>query len=101
MGDLSSIGITTGQYFENGKLYINEEKLKVALQSDPQKVSRVFQGSGDGVNAGIFSKVGDAMNNALDKLVDKAGTSKYSTDANSIFKEESVMGRQLKTTINV
>lgn len=96
MGDLSSIGITTGQYFENGKLIINEDKLKAALQSDPQKVSRIFQGSGDGVNAGIFSKVGEAMDNAVDKLVDKAGTSKFSTDANSILKEDSAMGRQLK-----
>ncbi|WP_245640191.1 flagellar filament capping protein FliD [Paenibacillus dakarensis] len=96
VGDLSSIGITTGQYFENGKLNINEEKLKSALQSDPQKVSNIFQGAGDGGNHGIISSVQTAMNNALDKLVDKAGTSKFLADSNSTFKEESVIGRQLK-----
>ncbi|MFD2703186.1 flagellar filament capping protein FliD [Paenibacillus shunpengii] len=96
LGDLSSIGITTGQYYEGGKMYIDEEKLKAALESDPEKVMTAFQGSSDGTNKGIYSQLESAFDTALNKLVEKAGTSKFSSDINSIFKEESVMGRRLK-----
>lgn len=96
IGDLSMIGITTGQYYEGGKIYIDEEKLKAVLETDPQKVTNIFKGSADGTAEGIYEKLSVTMDEALTKLVDKAGTSKYSSDANSIFKEESVMGRKLK-----
>lgn len=39
---LSSIGITTGEYSEKGKLKIDEEKLKSAIQKDPTTVSELF-----------------------------------------------------------
>ncbi|MBD7968937.1 flagellar filament capping protein FliD [Paenibacillus gallinarum] len=96
LGTLSSIGITTGQYYEGGKMYIDEGKLKAALESDPEKVMNAFQGVSDGTNAGIFSKLGNSFDSALNKLLEKAGTSKFSSDVNSIFKEESAMGRRLK-----
>ncbi|WP_160032751.1 flagellar filament capping protein FliD [Paenibacillus sp. An7] len=91
---LSSLGITTGQYYENGKLYLDENKFQQAMQSNPQQLIDVFQGVGS--SAGIFSKMSETINGSLDKLVNKAGTSKFSGDLNSIFKEESIMGRQLK-----
>ncbi|MCL6601865.1 MAG: flagellar filament capping protein FliD [Paenibacillus sp.] len=93
LGDLSSIGITTGEYFENGKLYINDEKLKAALQNNPQKVSTIFQGTTN--TDGLFNRLSVGMNTALDKLASKAGTSKYSTDINSIYKPESIIGKKL------
>lgn len=39
---LSDIGITTGAYYENGKLIINETKLKAAISADPDSVSKLF-----------------------------------------------------------
>ena len=36
------------------------------------------------------------MNESLDSLVLKAGTSKYTADLNSSYKEESVIGKKLK-----
>ncbi|MFO7296457.1 MAG: flagellar filament capping protein FliD, partial [Clostridia bacterium] len=39
---LSSIGITTGSYFERGKLHIDENKLKEALKNDPEQVMELF-----------------------------------------------------------
>jgi flagellar hook-associated protein 2 len=39
---LASIGITTGTYDEKGKLYIDEDKLKEAIQSDPDQVQELF-----------------------------------------------------------
>jgi flagellar hook-associated protein 2 len=40
--NLSSIGITTGNYSEKGKLIINETELKKALEEDPDSVSELF-----------------------------------------------------------
>lgn len=96
LGDLSSIGITTGKYFEGGKLNIDEEKLKKALESNPQKVIDLFQGSASAPNDGLFDKLAASMNESLDSLVLKAGTSKYTADLNSSYKEESVIGKKLK-----
>lgn len=96
MGDLSSIGITTGQYYEGGKLHLDEAKLKSALESNPQIVQNLFQGTGDNVNESIFGKLYSVADDAMGKMADRAGTTKFSGDLNSIFKEESVMGKQLK-----
>ncbi|MCM8900488.1 flagellar filament capping protein FliD [Caldicoprobacter algeriensis] len=40
--NLSSIGITTGSYFERGKLHIDETKLKEALRNNPEQVMELF-----------------------------------------------------------
>lgn len=93
LGDLSKIGITTGEYYENGKLYIDNEKLSQALQDDPQNVTAIFQGNSS--SAGLFDKLSAGINDTLSILADKAGTSKYSADATSAFKSESVMGKLL------
>ena len=40
--DLSSIGIKTGNYSEKGKLTIDEDKLKAAIENNPDIVSDLF-----------------------------------------------------------
>lgn len=90
---LSEIGITTGQYYENGKLIIDNDKLKQVLQENPQKAISIFQGSTG--SQGIFSKMAETVNTSLDKLVVKAGTSKYTTDITGAYKTESLMGKRL------
>lgn len=37
-----TIGISTGTYDEQGKLYIDEAKLKAAIESDPEGISNLF-----------------------------------------------------------
>lgn len=37
-----TIGISTGTYDEQGKLYIDESKLKAAIESDPEGISNLF-----------------------------------------------------------
>ncbi|OMD21965.1 hypothetical protein BSO21_23120 [Paenibacillus odorifer] len=96
LGSLSSIGITTGQYFENGKLYVDEEKLTKALNNNPQAVTELFQGTESAPKSGIFSIMATKVDNSLDSLVKRVGTNKFSTDLTSTFKEESVMGKKLK-----
>ncbi|MEC0241421.1 flagellar filament capping protein FliD [Paenibacillus dokdonensis] len=91
MGQLSSMGITTGSYYEGGKLILDEGKMKDALQSNPQQITDLFQGS-----TGIISKLSTTMTSTLQKFSDRAGTNRFSGDLNSTFKEESVMGKQMK-----
>jgi len=42
LSSLSSIGITTGIYTDQGKLTIDETKLKEAISNDPEAVSELF-----------------------------------------------------------
>lgn len=96
---LSSIGIDTGQYFEGGKLYIKDpEKLKKAIEDNPQGVMDLFQINSPDQTApkGIFVQMYNSLDGVLSTISSKAGTSKYSTDVNATYKEESVMGKQLK-----
>ncbi|NQX47199.1 flagellar filament capping protein FliD [Paenibacillus tritici] len=94
LGDLSAIGITSGEYHENGKLYINQEKLKEALQNEPQRVTSIFQGSNSGTD-GLYDKLTSSVSTAIEKLSTKAGTSKYSVDLTTAFKSDSTMGKRL------
>lgn len=72
LGDLSSIGITTGQYYENGKLKIDETKLKAALTTDPEKVVNIFQGSSSVDKAkSLFSQLRSELNAPLEMFVKK------------------------------
>ncbi|MCB6962553.1 flagellar filament capping protein FliD, partial [[Eubacterium] rectale] len=44
---LSSIGITTtSDWLKGGKLEINEDKLKAAIQNDPDSVELLFRATG-------------------------------------------------------
>lgn len=93
---MSSIGITTGKYYEGGKIQLDEAKLKQALSDNPQRIMELFQGPSSAPDSGVFDKLSNELNKTLDKLVEKAGTNKYSTDLNSVYKTESSMGKLLK-----
>lgn len=93
---LASIGITTGEYTENGKLYLRDEtKLLQAIEENPDQVMELFVGSSDGSSKGIFDKMYDNLLVTLGRISDKAGTSKYSTDITTSLNEQSTMGKEL------
>lgn len=94
---LPDIGITTGTYTENGKLYLDEEKLQKAISENPDKIRELFMGSADGSTTGIFDKLYDSTLTTLGKISDKSGTSKYSSDITQALNEESTMGKELRT----
>jgi flagellar hook-associated protein 2 len=50
---LSSIGITTGSYVEKGKLYIDDAKLKAAIQNNPNTVMNLFAKKSSSVTTNI------------------------------------------------
>lgn len=97
---LPSVGITTGPYTENGKLYLDEEKFLKAIDENPDQVLELFVGSSDGSSKGIFDKMYDSLNVTLSRLSDKAGTLKYSTDVSATLNEQSTMGKELRDLNN-
>lgn len=90
---LSDIGITTGAYQEKGKLYINEAKLKDALQKNPNQVMDLFTkqaatGTPNSDN-GIAVRLYDSVNRVMDQITSKAGsTSGFSLSDNSLIGKE-------------
>ncbi|OKP85806.1 hypothetical protein A3844_15750 [Paenibacillus helianthi] len=95
LGPLSTLGITTGGYLENGKLVVDQAKLKNAIIANPQLAMDTLQGPANAQKEGLFDKLADKVGNALDKIAERAGTNKYSMDLSSSFKTESVMGKKL------
>lgn len=96
LGKLGNIGITTGSYFEDGKLYLDESKLRTALSNNSQDVMDLLQGSQSAPDSGLFDKLSTRVSDALSGIADRAGTNKFSADLSSTYKEESVMGKKLK-----
>lgn len=97
---LSSIGITTGQYYENGKLVLDEAgeaKLKKAIEDNPDQVMELFIGSPTNPDSkGLFNELYEKLAGPLESISKRAGTSKYSTDLTIAYNTESVMGLELK-----
>lgn len=72
---LSEIGINTRNYSDMGKLYIDEDKLMEALNNDLEGVAALFTQSSDITDdQGIAVRLYDAVDDAIDRLTDKAGS---------------------------
>lgn len=85
---LSSVGITTKNWYENGKLEIDETKLREALTNDPEGVMNLFTHSGeDSKKSGVAVKLYDAVNNAMSQLTTKAGSSSSLYDDSTLGKD--------------
>jgi flagellar hook-associated protein 2 len=72
---LSSIGISSKSYQDKGHLYVDETKLRAAIQADPDGVRNLFAQIGDtskGTN-GLMNQLSDSMNQAVKDLTNKAG----------------------------
>ena len=72
---LSDLGITTSKDFSaNGKLEINETKLREAISSDPNRVYEVFAKTSTTTGeAGLVSQMRSAITESRSKLTDKSG----------------------------
>ncbi|WP_017726263.1 flagellar filament capping protein FliD [Halalkalibacterium ligniniphilum] len=72
---LSTIGITTSpDYNERGKLVIDEDKLRQAIEQDAEGVYQLFTASGEGAaNQGIARRVRDTLDSAINTISDRAG----------------------------
>ncbi|MHB8125582.1 MAG: flagellar filament capping protein FliD [Desulfitobacteriaceae bacterium] len=79
--NLTSIGVTTGDYTEGGKLYLDETKLKTALEEDPDVVSKLFSTSGDtSANQGVAVRFYETLKTSMDKIATVGGYSSTTDD---------------------
>lgn len=81
----ASIGITTGDYTEGGKLHLDTNKLRTALQANPNVLNQLFGASGtttssdgktitDSNSQGIAGRLYDGVKKTMDQLSKMAGT---------------------------
>ncbi|WP_282154555.1 flagellar filament capping protein FliD [Cytobacillus gottheilii] len=72
---LSAIGITTtANYLDGGKLQINEEKLKEALEKDADGVYNLFAADGPtSGEQGIARRLRDSLSNSITTITQRAG----------------------------
>lgn len=91
---LSQIGISTGNYSEGGKLFIDEEKLNEALASKPDEVMALFTAS-DASGNGIGVRVYETLNTVIKNLSTKAGSPTSSVDNSTLSKKIKQMDQDI------
>ncbi|WP_336782143.1 flagellar filament capping protein FliD [Paenibacillus illinoisensis] len=100
---LQGLGITTGNYQTKGKLSLDVDKLKEALEKDPNVVNKVFNTNYDKVYTsnkvaetdGILARLQKISTGALKSMNTTAGTSTSSSDVTTSFLTSSTIGSQL------
>ena len=90
----SAIGITTGDYTEGGKLHLDTDKLRTALNANPDVLNQLFGAEGttkadgtiDSNSQGIAGRLYDGIKTTLDQMKQIAGTTAGAqTDTQSNF----------------
>ncbi|MEF2968082.1 flagellar filament capping protein FliD [Paenibacillus sp. M1] len=115
-GDFSifSLGISTGKWNEGGKLVIeDEDQLRQMIELNADQVISFFSGVGTSVTSedkkkgiqynedtGIFNRLSNLLNDGLNRLAERAGTSRISSDLNSSFLASSTMGMESRDLEN-
>lgn len=92
----TSLGIDTslGTYKEGGKLYVDENRLRAALNADPNAVYKVLGTDGallTGNQKGVLPRMYDSLKSAMDKIVSEGGLS-----ASATGDTKSILGKQIK-----
>ncbi|MCR8997597.1 flagellar filament capping protein FliD [Brevibacillus laterosporus] len=90
-------------YMENGKIYLDEEKLKDALSNDQERVIALFT-NGSGITSGsdsfksqgLAQRIYSQTNAAMKKIGEKAGRTGTTSDNSLISKDI----RDINTSIN-
>ncbi|MEH7247200.1 flagellar filament capping protein FliD [Neobacillus niacini] len=91
---LSSIGISSRSYQDKGKLYVDETKLREAIQADPDAVEKLFSQLGDPSKgtSGIINRISETLQDGIKELTNKAGYT-----GNNQY-DQSIIGKLLSTT---
>ena len=92
---LSDIGIASSdQYLENGKLYVDEDKLRDALANNPDAIAKLLNGESEEnptykrtatsaqkaeryLNSGVFNRISDIINDNISTFRDSNGNKGY------------------------
>ena len=97
MNSLRKIGITTGAWFEYGKLHLDETKLRNAVESNPDQVMALFTNNGDTEQTrGIARRLDSIMTTGLDRLDKTAGKSTTLYDKSKLSEKIRSYERQIE-----
>lgn len=90
----SNLGLGTKNYEEGGKLYLDEEKLKKALEADPNVLNKIFSTTGadntTSMDDGIAVRLYDNLTKTNNNIFEVAGS-----PANSTSDTKSTMAKQI------
>ncbi|MFJ8261819.1 flagellar filament capping protein FliD [Rummeliibacillus sp. NPDC094406] len=79
---LYNLGITTSKtWSENGKLEINEEKLRAAIEKDPDAITKVFNGTAVAGEKGIIANLRDIAKTTISSIEQTAGKAASTSDS--------------------
>lgn len=87
---LSEIGITTtSKYLERGKLEIDEDKLRAAIEENPNAIYQLFMADGDtNSEKGLARRLRETISNTIGAIEERAGNAYRSAS-------QYTMGKQL------
>lgn len=95
---LSSVGITTGDYSEKGKLHIDEDALRAALADDPEGVMNMFtQTSETTSEKGIAVQLYENLNSAIKNISNSAGSDDVSYDQSALGTQINELKEDIET----
>ncbi|NMB21282.1 MAG: flagellar filament capping protein FliD, partial [Firmicutes bacterium] len=87
---LAQIGITTGAWHEYGRLNLNEDKLRSAIEENPDVVRDLFAQDGEeGSELGLSRRITTALDNGMARLERTAGKA-------SIAFDQSFLGERIR-----
>ncbi|WP_368503279.1 flagellar filament capping protein FliD [Alkalihalophilus sp. As8PL] len=91
---LSAIGITTSRDFnERGKLEINEDRLRQAIEADPAGVAAIFNSNGDTASEkGIIRRMRETLTSGIDNISTRAGGM-----GGKVANHQFTLGRQIES----
>ena len=77
MSAFEALGITSSSsWTDNGKLIIDEDKLKAAISSDPASIQKLFAGETDAAGNKISSGAAERLKNVMNKYAKTEGSPK-------------------------
>lgn len=87
---LTEMGLsTTKDYLDGGKLEIDEDKLRTALEDDSESVQNLLLNSQEGDGRGLLNRLEDSLETTISRVEERAGKGSFTS-------EMYTMGRQLK-----
>ena len=85
ISNIFDLGMKTGSYRENGKIYIDEEKLREAIENNPEGVMKLFNNDSEG-NLGIARQLQNELDKTMKSISERAGSSTNLYDQSTIGK---------------
>jgi flagellar hook-associated protein 2 len=94
---LSQIGIESRHYADRGILTINENKLRKAIEENPEKIYTLFAGDSSRGIEGLSQRLTRALDRSIGRISSEAGRSTNIVDQSFIGRSIQRLNRQIDT----